>query len=99
VFTGSQNVLHFGILEGLSVKGAKRSLHAEALQATVSEGLAQGPSHLWRPQKIGFLTPLALSTCVHMGWTPLPPCGRPHAVDMKYTPPPLEMASTMTYRT
>src|SRR6218665_3669457 len=42
------------------------------------------------------LTPL--STCVHLGRTPLPPCGRPHAVDMKYTRS-LETASTMTYRT
>ena len=37
--------------------------------------------HLWRPQKIGFLTPLPLSTCVHMSQTPSPPlwtstCGR-----------------------
>ena len=30
--------------------------------------------------------PLPLSTCVHMGWTLPPPCGRPHTVDMKYTP-------------
>src|SRR6218665_1456804 len=29
--------------------------------------------------------PLPLSTCVHMGRTPLPLCGRPHTVDMKYT--------------
>ena len=36
---------------------------------------------------------------VHMGRTPLPPCGRPHAVDMKYTPLSLNVARTMTYRT
>src|SRR6218665_1689536 len=30
--------------------------------------------------------PLPLSTCVHMGRTHPPPCGRPHTVDMKYTP-------------
>src|SRR6218665_467168 len=34
--------------------------------------------------KIRFLTPIPLSTCVHMGRTP-PPCGRPHSIDMKYT--------------
>src|SRR6218665_877619 len=30
--------------------------------------------------KIGFLTPSPLSTCIYMGLTPSPPCGRPHAV-------------------
>src|SRR6218665_4072105 len=36
-------------------------------------------------KKIRFLTPLPLSTCVHMGRTLLPPCGSPHAVDVKHT--------------
>jgi len=29
--------------------------------------------------------PLPLSACVHMSRNPPPPCGCPHAVDMKYT--------------
>jgi len=29
--------------------------------------------------------PLPLYTSVHMSQIPLPSCGRPHAVDMKYT--------------
>ena len=46
--------------------------------------ISLGAIHLWRPQKITFLT-----SPVHMhphGPDPLPPCGRPHTVDMKYTP-------------
>src|SRR6218665_3492787 len=43
-----------------------------------------GPS-IYDVHKIsGFRLP-PLSTCVHMGRTPYPPYGRPHAVDMKYT--------------
>ena len=41
--------------------------------------LCIGPSIYDVHEKIGFLTPLP----VHMSQTP--PCGRPHAVDMKYT--------------
>jgi len=45
---------------------------------------ALGAIHLLRPQKkSSFWPPL---TSVHMSWTPSLPCGRPHAVDMKYTP-------------
>ena len=37
-----------------------------------SARLTLGVIHLWRPQKITFLIPLPLSTCVHMGRTPFP---------------------------
>src|SRR6218665_2690346 len=44
----------------------------------------KGPSIYDVHKKIRFLTP---SPCSHAStWAgPLPPCGRPHAVDMKYT--------------
>ena len=36
-------------------------------------------------KKNQIFTPSPLSTCVHMSQTTSPSCGRPHAVDMKYT--------------
>ena len=42
-----------------------------------------GVIHLWRPQKNYVFDPSPL--CPH-GPDPLLPCGRPHAVDVKYTP-------------
>src|SRR6218665_1152730 len=43
--------------------------------------------HLWRPQtKIRFLTPLPSVHIRPHGPDHLPPCGRLHTVDMKYTP-------------
>src|SRR6218665_2893887 len=36
-------------------------------------------------KKIEFLTPLPMSTCIHLSLISLAPCGRPHAIDMKYT--------------
>src|SRR6218665_191312 len=48
------------------------------------QNLYKGPSIYDVHKKITFLTPP-----VHMrphGPDPLPPCGRPHTVDMKYTP-------------
>jgi len=58
--------------------------------------LTKGPSIYDVHKKSRFDPPPA---CPHVStWagSPLPPCGRPHTVDMKYTRS-LEMASTMTY--
>ena len=56
------------------------------------EMVVRGHPFMTSTKKSGFWLPP-----VHMGRTP--PCGRPHADNMKYTPRSLEMVSTMTYRT
>src|SRR6218665_2595052 len=44
----------------------------------------RGHPFMTSTKKLRFSPPL--STIVHMGRIPPPPCGRPHTVDVKYTP-------------
>src|SRR6218665_2876907 len=68
----------------LGVRGLALSWFGSYLSERYQQVYCKGSS-IFDVHKIGFLIPLSLSTCVHMGGTPSP-CGRPHAVDMKYTP-------------
>src|SRR6218665_1091731 len=58
--------------------------HCTLKQALTQTLTVKGHPFMTTTRKLGFFTPFPLSTCAHMSLTP-PHCGRPKAVDMKYT--------------